>query len=120
MITENERGNSELHDGMSGSTSVGQVIQVGAITLDSGRQLVEINSEEVKLTSTEFKLLQTLTRRLGVVQSRSVLQRDAWGYNFTLKTRTVDTHVTRLRNKMGEAGGMIKTVRGFGYLLDEP
>ena len=95
-----------------------RVIKVGALTIDTERHLVAINGEEVTFTTTEFNLLHTLVKRLGRVQSREVLLRDVWGYNFVEDTRTVDTHVTRLRTKMGEAGEMIKTVRGFGYKME--
>ena len=95
------------------------IIKVGAITIDAERHLVSVNGEEVSFTTTEFKLLDTLVKRLGRVQSRDVLLRDVWGYNFVEDTRTVDTHITRLRTKMGEAGEMIKTVRGFGYKMEE-
>ena len=94
------------------------VIKVGPVTIDTERHLVAINGEEVTFTTTEFNLLHTLVKRLGRVQSRDVLLRDVWGYNFVEDTRTVDTHVTRLRTKMGEAGEMIKTVRGFGYKME--
>jgi len=94
------------------------VIKVGALTIDTERHLVSINGEEVVFTTTEFNLLHTMVKRLGRVQSRDVLLRDVWGYNFVEDTRTVDTHVTRLRTKMGEAGEMIKTVRGFGYKME--
>ena len=94
------------------------VIKVGAITIDTERHLVAVNGAEVTFTTTEFNLLHTLIKRLGRVQSREVLLRDVWGYNFVEDTRTVDTHVTRLRTKMGEAGEMIKTVRGFGYKME--
>ncbi|HBG08280.1 MAG: DNA-binding response regulator [Geobacteraceae bacterium GWC2_58_44] len=94
------------------------VIKVGAISIDTERHLVTVNGEEISFTTTEFKLLHTLVKRLGRVQSRDVLLRDVWGYNFVEDTRTVDTHVTRLRTKMGEAGEMIKTVRGFGYKME--
>jgi two-component system, OmpR family, phosphate regulon response regulator PhoB len=98
--------------------SVSPVIKVGDISIDTERHLVEIGGEEVGFTTTEFKLLHTLVKRLGRVQSRDVLLRDVWGYNFVEDTRTVDTHVTRLRTKMGDAGEMIKTVRGFGYKME--
>ena len=94
------------------------VIKVGAITIDTERHLVMVKDDEISFTTTEFKLLYTLVKRLGRVQSRDVLLRDVWGYNFVEDTRTVDTHITRLRTKMGEAGEMIKTVRGFGYKLE--
>ena len=94
------------------------IINVGCISIDTERHLVTVDGKEVSFTTTEFKLLYTLVMRFGRVQSRDVLLRDVWGYNFVEDTRTVDTHVTRLRTKMGEAGDMIKTVRGFGYKLE--
>ena len=96
----------------------GAVVGVGPVTIDSERHLVAINGSEVAFTMTEFKLLLTLVQRLGRLQSREVLLRDVWGYNFVEDTRTVDTHITRLRTKMGDAGDMIKTVRGFGYKME--
>lgn len=93
--------------------------RIGTLTIDAARHVVDVNGEEVTFTSTEFKLLHVLVKRLGMVQSRDVLLRDVWGYNYIGDTRTVDTHITRLRTKMGEAGEMIKTVRGFGYKLEE-
>jgi two-component system phosphate regulon response regulator PhoB len=94
------------------------VIYVGGLSIDTERHQVTINGSEVVFTMTEFKLLHVLVKRLGRVQSREVLLRDVWGYNYVEDTRTVDTHVTRLRTKMGEAGDMIKTVRGFGYKME--
>jgi two-component system phosphate regulon response regulator PhoB len=94
------------------------LLKVGPISIDTQRHLVAIHGEEVTFTTTEFNLLCTLVKRPGRVQSRDVLLRDAWGYNFVEDTRTVDTHVTRLRTKMGAAGEMIKTVRGFGYKME--
>jgi len=90
----------------------------GPITVDVARCAVFVDGEETTLTSTEFKLLHTLMTRMGRVQSRDVLLRDVWGYHYVEDTRTVDTHVTRLRTKMGEAGNLIKTVRGFGYKIE--
>ena len=95
------------------------IIKIGPISIDTERHVVAIDGSEVGFTSTEFKLLQTLVKRLGRVQSRDVLLRDVWGYNYVEDTRTVDTHITRLRTKMGEAGNLIKTVRGFGYKMEE-
>jgi two-component system, OmpR family, phosphate regulon response regulator PhoB len=94
------------------------LLKVGPISIDTERHLVAIHGAEVTFTTTEFNLLHTLVKRLGRVQSRDVLLRDVWGYNFVEDTRTVDTHVTRLRTKMGEAGDLIKTVRGFGYKIE--
>ena len=98
--------------------AVSSIITVGPISIDTERHKVAINGLEVVFTSTEFKLLVSLAQRLGRVQSRELLLRDVWGYNYVEDTRTVDTHITRLRTKMGEAGEMIKTVRGFGYKME--
>ena len=100
-------------------TEAEAIINIGTVTIDTSRHVVAVNGEEITFTSTEFKLLHTLVKRWGRVQSRDVLLRDVWGYNYVGDTRTVDTHITRLRTKMGEAGEMIKTVRGFGYKLEE-
>jgi two-component system phosphate regulon response regulator PhoB len=99
--------------------SAARNICVGAITIDTERHLVNVAGEEVVLTTTEFKLLLNLAERIGRVQSRDLLLQNVWGYNYVGDTRTVDTHVTRLRTKLGEAGEMIKTVRGFGYKMEE-
>lgn len=94
-------------------------ITKGAIVIDCGSHRVTVAGNEIELTSTEYKLLLYLTEHSGRVMSRELLLQDVWGYNFVGDTRTVDTHVTRLRNKLGDTGEMIKTVRGFGYKLEE-
>ena len=97
----------------------GTTLAIGAISIDTERHLVSVAGEEVLLTSTEYKLLMNLAERLGRVQSRELLLQNVWGYNYFGDTRTVDTHLTRLRTKLGAAGEMIKTVRGFGYKMEE-
>lgn len=97
----------------------GRMLRIGPVAIDTERHIVTVDDAEAVLTSTEFKLLLILAERLGRLQSREQLLKDVWGYNYAGDTRTVDTHVTRLRTKLGEAGGMIKTVRGFGYKLEE-
>ncbi|TSK08530.1 MAG: response regulator transcription factor [Geobacter sp.] len=94
-------------------------ISVGGLYIDTEGHRVEVAGEEVTLTSTEFKLLMNLAERIGRVQSRELLLQNVWGYSYVGDTRTVDTHMTRLRTKLGSAGEMIKTVRGFGYKLEE-
>jgi two-component system phosphate regulon response regulator PhoB len=96
-----------------------KTIRIGPIVIDTERHLVAVENAEIILTTTEFKLLLTLAERLGRVQSRDLLLLDVWGYNYAGDTRTVDTHVTRLRTKLGPAGELIRTVRGFGYKLEE-
>jgi two-component system phosphate regulon response regulator PhoB len=97
----------------------GATITLGTLSIDVERHLVRVAGEEVQLTSTEFKLLMNLAERIGRVQSRELLLQNVWGYSYLGDTRTVDTHMTRLRTKLGAAGELIKTVRGFGYKLEE-
>jgi two-component system, OmpR family, phosphate regulon response regulator PhoB len=94
-------------------------LAVGAITIDPARHEVSVAGKRVSLTSIEFKLLSTLMRRRGRVQARDRLLNDVWGYESVIDTRTVDTHVRRLREKLGKSGTAIETVRGFGYRLRE-
>ncbi len=93
-------------------------LRIGTIFIDTDRHIVTVEDSEVVLTTTEFKLLQSMAERLGRVQSRDRLLKDIWGISHIGDTRTVDTHITRLRMKLGEAGDMIKTVRGFGYKME--
>lgn len=97
----------------------GKLIRIGGLAIDTDRHVVTVDSEEVVLTTTEFKLLLTLAERQGRLQSRDTLLKDVWGYNYIGDTRTVDTHITRLRTKLKGAGDLIQTVRGFGYRLEE-
>ena len=95
------------------------ILAIGDIVIDKQRHIVMSTGSEVELTSTEFKLLLYLAEKKGCVQSREQLLQKVWGYNNTADTRTVDTHVTRLRGKLGAPGDIIKTVRGFGYKIEE-
>ncbi|MEK9861542.1 MAG: response regulator [Limisphaerales bacterium] len=95
-------------------------LQVRDLELDVARHEVRIAGEMVELTPTEFKLLRILMERKGRVQSRDRLLQDVWGYDQLIDTRTVDTHVRRLREKMGIAAAYVFTVRGVGYRLMEP
>jgi two-component system phosphate regulon response regulator PhoB len=92
---------------------------IGAITVDPARHHVSVDGKSVRLTSVEFKLLAMLMRRRGRVQDRDRLLNEVWGYESAIDTRTVDTHVRRLRKKLGKAADAIETVRGFGYRLRE-
>jgi DNA-binding response OmpR family regulator len=94
-----------------------QSLVAGPIVIDGVRHRVTVNGKVVHLTSLEFKLLRTLVQRRGRVQERDRLLSDVWGYESMIDTRTVDTHVRRLREKLGKAGDAIETVRGFGYRL---
>src|SRR5438552_12061220 len=96
-----------------------ETLQAGTISIDPARHQVRVSGKRVHLTSLEFKLLRTLIQRRGRVQERDKLLNDVWGYESMIDTRTVDTHVRRLREKLGKAGDAIETVRGFGYRLRE-
>ncbi len=92
-------------------------LSVNGVVLDRSRFEVTVNSNPVHLTATEFKLLRVLLERRGVVQSRATLLNDVWGYEYAIDTRTVDTHIRRVREKLGVAGECIETVRSFGYRI---
>jgi two-component system, OmpR family, phosphate regulon response regulator PhoB len=93
------------------------VLSVGPITMDRLRSTVSINNRQTLLTNLEHKLLAAFLERPGEVLLRDVLLSEIWGYEAALNTRTLDTHVRRLRSKLGDAGEMIETVRGYGYRL---
>ena len=97
-----------------------QLLRIGSLVIDPLHHLVRVNDAGIELTAIEYRLLTTLAERRGRVQSRDQLLTDVWGYNYIGDTRTVDTHVTRLRTKLGVAGELIRTVRGFGYKLEGP
>lgn len=93
---------------------------VGPIRLDLDSHRAFVEGAEVPLTPLEFKLLSTFMARLGRVQSREQLLEDVWEMSSEVETRTVDTHVKRLREKLGSARDLLETVRGIGYRLVEP
>jgi len=99
--------------------SQSQQLTVGAISVDLDRHHVSSAGKSVRLTAVEFKLLMTLMRRPGRVLARDRLLHDVWGYESAIETRTVDTHVRRLRDKLGKGADLVETVRGFGYRLKE-
>ncbi len=87
----------------------------GDLAIDVPRHLVTVTGKRVDLTATEFKLLAVLAQRRGRVQSREQLLHDVWQYDNLIDTRTVDTHMRRLREKLGRAAKYLDTVRGVGY-----
>jgi two-component system phosphate regulon response regulator PhoB len=92
-----------------------RILKGGPITVDVDAMRVAVDGEEVQLTPTEYRLLIALLERRGRVQSRQQLLEAAWDIHVRIETRTVDMHVQRLRAKLGAAGDLIETVRGFGY-----
>jgi two-component system, OmpR family, phosphate regulon response regulator PhoB len=103
----------------SPEAATARILQIGSITIDTDRHTVAVKGIEADLSAIEFKLLLKLAERPGRVQSRERLLKEVWGYNYAGDTRTVDTHLTRLRAKLGDGGDLIRTVRGFGYKLEE-
>lgn len=96
-----------------------KILQFGELSIDLLRHKVFAGKEEVDLTSIEFKLLQYLLETKGRVQTRDMLLDKVWGYDAFVTTRTVDTHVKRLREKLGKLGDYVETVRGVGYRFKE-
>ncbi len=99
----------------SGPSPSADDINFGDLRVDHAAHQVWLNAEEIILTALEFKLLSTLMQRKGRVQTRKQLLDDVWGIQADVTTRTVDTHVKRLRQKLGSAGDYIETLRGVGY-----
>jgi two-component system phosphate regulon response regulator PhoB len=91
------------------------ILAIGPLRIDRAAHRVTVDSREIELTPTEYKLLLTLADRRGRVQARSHLLETVWEAAPDIQTRTVDMHVQRLRAKLGAAGDLIETVRGFGY-----
>jgi two-component system phosphate regulon response regulator PhoB len=89
------------------------------LLVDLSRHTVKVKGKLIELTAIEFKLVSLLMERRGRTQSREKLLNDVWGYESIIDTRTVDTHVRRLREKLGVAADNIETVRGFGYRFVE-
>jgi two-component system phosphate regulon response regulator PhoB len=90
-------------------------IDFGRMRMDRQAHRVWVDGEEIALTALEFRLLATFLDRRGRVQSRDTLLTDVWGMSPDVTTRTVDTHVKRLREKLGPAGAYVETLRGVGY-----
>lgn len=98
---------------------VNSKLRVGDIQLDSETHSVTVKGDPLELTATEFKLLRLMMERQGRVQTREHLLINVWNYSTEIETRTVDTHVRRLREKLGPEAGWIETIRGVGYRVAE-
>ena len=94
-------------------------LRAGPVAIDRDRHEVLVRGKQIDLTATEFRLLTLLVERRGRVQSRDGLLNEVWGYESAIDTRTVDTHVRRLREKLGPGAECIETIRGFGYRVAE-
>ncbi len=95
------------------------ILDHGPLRLDPARHRCWVDGEEITLTAKEFDLLQGLMTRPGRVLSREALLEQVWGSDITVTARTIDTHLKRLREKLGAAGELIETVRGVGYRFAE-
>jgi two-component system phosphate regulon response regulator PhoB len=93
----------------------GETLVFGRLSVDPGAHRATVDDVEVVLTALEFRLLKCFVERKGRVQSRETLLNDVWGISADVTTRTVDTHVKRLREKLGDAGAYVETLRGVGY-----
>jgi DNA-binding response OmpR family regulator len=109
----------KLLDRAHGGAKPAEVLTHGDLVVDLAKHQAALKGRPVELTATEFKLLATLLERRGRVQTRDGLLQDVWGYEGDVDTRTVDTHVRRLREKLGKAADRIETVRGVGYRFAE-
>jgi two-component system phosphate regulon response regulator PhoB len=92
-------------------------LEIGKIVLDGETHRVTVAGEPVDLTATEFKLLRVMMERQGRVQTREHLLVNVWNYSTEIETRTIDTHVRRLREKLGDEANWIETIRGVGYRI---
>jgi two-component system, OmpR family, phosphate regulon response regulator PhoB len=104
----------------AGGVGPSDILTIGPITIDRAEHRVSVDDHTVELTPMEYKLVVLLAERRGRVQSRAHLLETVWDSTPDIQTRTVDMHVQRLRTKLGAAGDLIETVRGFGYRLKAP
>jgi two-component system phosphate regulon response regulator PhoB len=95
-------------------------LRAGPITVDRAGHRVMVHGQEIAATALEFRILELLVERRGRVQSRERLLADAWREDDEVSERAIDTHIKRLREKLGDAAGWIETVRGVGYRFREP
>ena len=96
----------------------GEVLDVGGIHLDKAAHLVEIDGRTVDLSYKEFELLAYFMENRGIALSREKILNNVWNYDYFGDARTIDTHVKKLRSKLGDKGDLIKTIWGMGYKLE--
>ncbi|MBN1869305.1 MAG: response regulator transcription factor [Candidatus Omnitrophica bacterium] len=113
------RAKAVLRRGQPKKENAKEVLGAGDIIMDIPRHKVSVHHKEIELSPMEFKLLAVLMERKGRVQSRDQLLADVWGLSSEVTTRTIDTHVKLLRQKLGKAGDMVQTVRGIGYKMED-
>ena len=96
-----------------------KVLTLGTVTLDKEKHSVSVSGNLVELTYKEYELLQLLLANAGIVTTRDIILTKVWGTDFEGESRTLDMHIKTLRQKLGDAGSMIKTVRNVGYFMNE-
>ena len=106
-----------LRRSANGSISREDAFEIGEIRLDPKKHEVTVHGEVVNLTLKEYELLKRLMKNSNIVLTRDQLLEDIWGYDFDGETRTVDVHIRTLRQKLGDKGDLIETVRGVGYRI---
>lgn len=114
-ILRRAQAEESLEQGLEQGPDKSLAIVFGALHIDFLAHRVRVNEEDIKLTALEFKLLTTLFERRGEALSREVLLSEVWNIQAEVMTRTVDTHIKRLREKLGHSGDYIETLRGVGY-----
>jgi DNA-binding response OmpR family regulator len=97
------------------TASTPEIMKAGPLVLDRTSLKVTLEGHRLDLTATEFKLLSLLVGKGGAIQSRESLHQEVWGYSSSVDTRTADTHIRRLREKLGNHASLLQTVRGEGY-----
>jgi DNA-binding response OmpR family regulator len=102
----------------TGQMSEGEVLEYGGITIDKAAHVVTIDGQMIDLSFKEFELLTYFMENKGIALSREKILNSVWNYDYFGDARTIDTHVKKLRSKMGEKGDLIKTVWGMGYKLE--
>lgn len=103
----------------SAPTESADILYLDEISLDYEKRLVKIKDEIIKLTYKEFELLHYLLKNQNIVLTREMIMNQIWGFDFEGETRTVDVHIATLRQKLGEEGRLIQTVRNVGYKVGE-
>ncbi len=96
----------------------GETLEIGGITLDNAAHEIRIDGESVELSLKEFELLAYFIKNKGIALSREKILNNVWNYDYFGDARTIDTHVKKLRSKMGEKGDYIKTIWGMGYKFE--
>lgn len=100
-------------------TDSAEEYSIGPLTVYPQKHKVKVNGEKITLTLKEFRMLCLLLENRGIVLSRDRILNQVWGYSFDGESRTVDVHIRTLRNKLGEAGDLIQTIRGIGYTIND-